>query len=253
MMDWVRRNPIAAILAVLVAVLGAWVAAEATLGSQSAVPSAAGRHPAPAEAKLLPPVVATAADQAYPETVARPLFIPTRRPAPEAPNAGRTAFQKGQFVLQGVIAVGSQRIAMLREKSSGKIHRVEAGNDVNGIKVSQIDPEEVTLTMGPDREVLPLLVQKAATGPGAPAAAPAASGPFMREATQGQPSPPATPVPGQPFAPPLPLVPGQQPNPMARQPMNPGGINPGGAAPLTPEELLARRRARRTPSGQQPQ
>jgi len=250
MMDWVRRNPIAALLAVLAAVLAALVAAEALLGNHTSVPPAAGRHPAPSEAKLLPPVVVATVDQAYPETVARPLFIPTRRPAPEAPSAQRNAFQKGQFVLQGVIAVGNQRIAMLREKSSGKVHRVEAGNDVNGIKVSQIQPEEVTLTMGADREVLPLLVHKAPSGPGAPTPAPPASGPFpqAREVPQAAPPPQGQPVPGQPFVPPTPLSPGQQGNPIGRPVMTPGA-----AAPLTPEELLARRRARRTPSGQQPQ
>ena len=49
-----------------------------------------------------------APEQAYPETVARPLFIPTRRPAPEAPVAAQGALQKGQFVLQGVDRRGRQ-------------------------------------------------------------------------------------------------------------------------------------------------
>lgn len=251
MMDWVRRNPLMALLAALAAVLAMVVAAEALLGPGSGATAVLPQHAMPAEAKLLPPMAVVSADQAYPETTARPLFIPTRTPAPEAPAAGKNAFQKGQFVLQGVIAVGSNRVAMLREKSTGKIHRVQAGGDVNGIKIGQIANEQVTLTMGADREVLPLLVQKTApAGNGSPPPLPPASGPFMPQAQPAAVQPPAQPgaaVPGQPFVPPTPLAPGQPANPLAR----PGALPT--LPTLTPEELLARRRARRAGPGQQPQ
>ena len=247
MMEWIRRSPLLALLAIAAFVLAAVIAAEAILGAQRTAPAAGSRHAAPAEAKLLPPMVVASAEQAYPETTARPLFIPTRRPAPDAPAGAKNSFQKGQFVLQGVIAVGNDKVAMLKEKSTGKIHRVQLGNEVNGIKVAQIDPEEVTLTMGADREVLPLLVQKAPAGREAPAAFPVASGPFPAqrepEANPANPAPPASaPVPGQPFAAPVPLQPGQVANPVGR---------PEATPTLTPEELLARRRARRVLPGQQ--
>jgi len=246
MMEWIRRSPLLALLAIAALVLVAVIGAEAMLGAQRAAPAAGSRHAAPAEAKLLPPMVVASAEQAYPETTARPLFIPTRRPAPDAPAGAKNSFQKGQFVLQGVIAVGNDKVAMLKEKSTGKIHRVQLGNDVNGIKVAQIDPEQVTLTMGADREVLPMLVQKAPGGKEAPAAFPAASGPFPAqrepEASPANPAPASAPVPGQPFAAPVPLQPGQAANPVAR---------PDTPATLTPEELLARRRARRVLPGQQ--
>lgn len=245
MMEWIRRSPLPALLAIAAVVLAAVIAAEAMLGAQRTPPAAGSRHAAPAEAKLLPPMVVASAEQAYPETTARPLFIPTRRPAPDAPAGAKNSFQKGQFVLQGVIAVGSDKVAMLKEKSNGKIHRVQLGTDVNGIKVAEIDPEQVTLTLGADREVLPLLVQKAPGGKEAPAAFPTAAGPFPAqrepEATPANPAAPA-PVPGQPFAAPVPLQPGQAANPVAR---------PDAPATLTPEELLARRRARRVLPGQQ--
>jgi hypothetical protein len=249
MMEWVRRSPWIALLTVLAIALAAVIAAEAVLGSHAATRVAPGGRAAPAEAKLLPPLTVASAEQAYPETAARPLFIPTRRPAPEAPAAGKNSFQKGQYVLQGVIAVGDNRVAMLKEKSTGKIHRVQAGNDMNGVKVAQIEAEQVTLTAGADREVIPLLVQKGQAGKETPGSA---AGLFP---AQHEPAPAAavnpagnqTHVPGQPFAAPPPLQPGQTANPLTR---------PQEAAPaaLTPEELLARRRARRALPGQiQPQ
>jgi hypothetical protein len=247
MMEWVRRNPLVAFLAVLAIALAAVIAAEAFLGTHAASRVAPGSRAAPAEAKLLPPMAVASAEQAYPETAARPLFIPTRRPAPEAPAAGKNSFQKGQYVLQGVIAVGDNRVAMLREKSNGKIHRVQAGNDMNGVKVAQIEPEQVTLTVGTDREVIPLLVQKGPAGKETPGSA-AGLFPAQHEPTAAA-NPAGFPphVPGQPFAAPPPLQPGQTSNPLMR---------PQEAAPaaLTPEELLARRRARRALPGQpQPQ
>lgn len=243
-MDWAKRNPFAAVLALLVAVLAAAIAAEVLLEGRAApVAASASKRPASAQAKLLPPLAVANAEQDYPETSARPLFIPTRRPAPAAEGAGQQRFQKGQFALQGVISTGSLRIAMLKEKSNGHIHRVEQGKDVNGITVERVEPETVTLVQGGDREVLALAVQK---GPQPGATAPHATGPFMPappEANPAAPTPPTgLPVPGQPFVPPG-VLPGVQPgNPLSR------------AAPpanqLTPEELLARRRARRVTPAQ---
>jgi hypothetical protein len=253
-MSWLRTNPLFAALAAAAVVLAVVIGFESRFGASVgsiARPGAAARAVA-SEAKLLPPLASTAPEVAYPETTARPLFIPTRRPAPEAVAAPQATFQKGQFVLQGVIAVGDNRIAMLREKSSGRIFRVERGREVNGIKVVDIQPEAVTLAMGGEEEKLSLNVQKAAgvtppavsTGPfGAPApAAPQQATPAVQ--------PPPQPAPTFPLGPPG-LAPGAT---------QPPGVPPGGSpnanpaarpasdtasAPITPEELLARRRARR--------
>jgi hypothetical protein len=148
-----------------------------------------------------------------------------------------------------VIAVGENRTAMLREKSSGRIHRVERGKEINGITIEKIGATEVTLAMNGERETLAMTVQKAA-GPGgatagaAPAAAPQ-QGPFTAEA-------PATP--GSPASP---VARGASPDPAAAaRPRGsayapatgtPGRPNAPQATtqPMTPEELLARRRARR--------
>jgi len=181
---------------------------------------------------------------------------------------------KGQFILTGVISAGGMKIALLREKSSGRVVRVEQGKDVNGLTVAQIDPEQVTLAQGGDHEVVPLLVTKGA----APAPAPAftgatpAPGPFAAPAAPNaapganpaaRPPVVAQPVVAQPSAPPGPAA-----NPTSLFGPRPGGLTPGNsyippapdpttgtpptsqAAPLTPEELLARRRARRTQQSQ---
>ena len=250
MMDWARRNPLPALLAAAAFVLALVIAAEALLGARAPASPSAPARAAPSEAKLLPPVALASAEQAYPETTARPIFSPGRRPAPEGASAAQNAFQKGQFVLQGVIAVGDNRVAMLREKTSGRIHRVAAGGDVNGIKVAKIDPEEVTLAMGNDQEVLPLLVGKAATGmPGANPSGSGATGPFVPAPESNQaPANPSqahpAPAPGQPFVPPTPSQPQGGGNPLGRPPAAQG------SNVLSPEELLARRRARRATPAQ---
>ena len=109
-------------------------------------------------------------------------------------------------MLQGVIAVGDQRTAMLKEKATGRIFRVDRGKDVNGIVVESIEPTEVTLAMGGERESLALMVQRpdGKAVPAAPAgAAPAeAAGPFgPAAAPAAAPGAPAAPqAPGTPLA-----------------------------------------------------
>ena len=266
-----QRNPAIVALAALAALLAAALAVELAVTGRHAEDAPARRAVA-AEAKLLPPLAPVVPEQAYAETAARPLFVPTRRPAPELAAATAPAFQRGQFTLQGVIVVGDSRTALLREKANGRIHRLEAGKDVNGVKVLQIDPTVVTIGMGDEREALPLSVQRAAGAQPAPGGAPAQAavgqGPFA-------PAAPASPFPQPTGAPPVfppRMPPGAQP-PGAQPPGNvpfptgpqvspanppaiPGAAAPAGtpgvadAAPMSPEELLARRRARRAQQNQ---
>jgi len=257
-MDWIQRNPLVAALCLFGAVLLIVIAGEAVYGPSlaSLLQSSPHRKGVAADAKLLPPLVVAGAEQAYPETTARSLFIPTRRPAPEAPADEKGNKAKGQYVLVGVIVVGDNRTAMLKEKSTGRVFHVERGKDVNGIKVAEIEPEVVTLAMGNDKEVLPLTVQKgAAAAPGHPGAAPvpaAPQGPFAGTAAaqEAEAAEKQAAVPGQPFAPPgANSPPGAQPNNPAARAKE--AAKPNAPAPLSTEELLARRRARRaqdTPS-----
>lgn len=250
MSGWLQRNPVIAALALLAVALVAVLGMEVLLVDRA--PSLAPpKRGMATEARLLPPVAVVTPEQAYAETTTRPLFVPTRRPAPELAAAAAPAFQRGQFTLQGVIVAGGSRTAMLREKSSGRIHRVEAGREINGVKVVQIDAQGVTLGVGDEREVVPLVVQRQAAG-AAPTPAATMQGPFA-PAGSAIPVRPANP---QPAAPPgnQPLTAGGPAFPTsARQPppatTPPGAAQPA-AAPMSPEELLARRRARRAQQNQ---
>ena len=206
-----------------------------------------------AEAKLLPPVAAVAPEQAYAETATRPLFVPTRRPAPELAVVAPPAFQRGQFTLQGVIIAGGSRTAMLREKSSGRIHRVEAGREINGVKVVQIDPHVVTLGVGDEREVVPLVVQRQAAG-AAPAAATPMQGPFGPPASAFPARPPNLPPRATPPQGSQPLTAGvprfSHDSPPARPACGGLPVRRNPAPHHAPEELLARRRARRAQQDQ---
>lgn len=263
-----RRYPILIALAILAALLAVLIAWEVTarVGSGDPLGARTVRRAAPFEAKLLPPLTVVQADQQYPELAARPLWTPTRRPAPAA--AAPSTYTPGQFVLQGVIVVGNSRTAMLREKANGKLHRVEAGKQLNGITVAEIAPDSVTLSQGADREVVPLQVQKPGA-PGAPGAPGTPGAPAVPQATFGPAPPPnAMPQPAPHVPAPMPAGSAAGPFPSANPGAAPGA--PGAPAsspvpipeaaalagqgatanPLSAEELLARRRARR---GQQTQ
>jgi len=240
-----RANPLLGLMAIAGVILAIVIGLEIAFGASLAktLDASEKKRGVPADAKLLPALVAIGPEQAYPETVARPLFIPTRRPAPDAPAAAQASLMRGQFVLQGTIVVGDQRVAMLREKSTGKVHRIERGKDFNGMKVVSIEKEFVTLGVGTDEEKLVLNVLKPPPGPAPAAPTAASSGPFAPPPTAG-----AMPIPGKPPAP--------NPNaPPGATPAAPGGANPAAqpmpqvpaaaAAPLTPEEAIARRRAAR--------
>jgi len=245
--DWLQRRPLVAILAGLAAVMLLAIGIETGFGTQlrQPLPPPPAKPAAAPEAKLLPPLAQVSPEQAYPETTTRPLFVPTRRAAP-VEVAGKSSFEKGQYLLQGVIVVGDQRTALLKEKTTGRVHRVDKGKDVNGIVVEAIEPTRVTLAQGSERETLNLTIQKAASGapgaPGAPnpaAAAADAHGPFAAAAGAAA-SPNANVNPPQASALPPGAAPGTNPS-TAQRAVTPGATN----QPMTPEELLARRRARR--------
>ena len=256
MIAWVSRRPLTTLLAVLAAVLVVVIALESGLGASFAPSGATATKPAaPAEAKLLPPVLAQSPEQAYPEMAARPLFTPTRRPAPAEPNAGKPAFARGQFILQGVIAVGDQRTALLKEKTSGKVHRVDRGKEFNGITVEAVEPTEVTLSMNGERERVALVVQRP-DGPGrvaanAPASGADQAGPFTPQAaapaavTQAPAAAGVDPAQGAAVANnPANRAAAAAAAAAARAPATANAPSPT-TQPMTPEELLARRRARR--------
>ncbi len=261
MMSWIQRRPLVAALAAALVALVVAIGFETGFGThlRHSIPQESSKKAPAPEAKLLPPMVAVAPEQAYPETTARPLFTPTRRPAPPENVASKPAFNRGQFVLQGVIVVGEEKTALLKEKASGKIHRVESGKDVNGITVERIDPTEVTLAMGGEKEKLALVVQKpeaGGRGVGAPLATfapPPDSGPFGAIAPAQPPAaaPPTAEALAAQGAAAAAAAAAAARNPAGRPvarsaPAGTPGANTPSSQPMSPEELLARRRARRS-------
>ncbi len=253
-MGFFTRHPFMVVAAVVAALLVAVIGFETDWGARirPGMPAPSGKPGAPVDARVLPTAPITVAEQAYPDTVSRPLFVPSRRPAPVAVAAPVATMPKGTLTLQGVTIAGNTRIALLREKSSGRIHRVEVGKQVNGMSLAQVDADRVVLKQGDEQETVVMLVQKAggATGSAPAPVAPPPGGPFAPVSTP----PPPQLLPGAPPTAPGQPPPGGMPNPGARG-ANPPVAVPSpteaqpqaapNAAPMTPEELLARRRARR--------
>lgn len=197
-----------------------------------------------AEAKLLPVFRLPPDQQAGTETLARPLFVPARRPSPPAVDGGTGTMKKGQFVLQGTTLVGSLSIAMLKEVKTGTVHRVEKGGEIMGMTLAEVSSEQVVLKAGGDSEMLPLLVARGAGN----AAAAVERGPFgPSSALPGNAPPAQAPAPqatgsSTPSAP----VPARTPGTVPIQTVRPAAAAPSPASvPMTPEEILARRREAR--------
>jgi general secretion pathway protein N len=193
------------------AALALVIGVEYHLGAGSAAESP--RAPAKvADAKMIPPFTLAAAEQVAPETAARPLFSPMRRPAPPVATFQPT-MRKGQFVLSGVTASKETSFAFLREVATGKTRSIKQGEEVNGLKVDTVEPRRVVLRQGEETEELTLSIQ-VPPKMAAPAPPP-----------QGQPVPgaAAAPPPGQPLGPGTPGSPG------VAAPVNPAATpTPGG-------------------------
>jgi general secretion pathway protein N len=177
-----------------------------------------------ADAKLLPPYALAPEAEAAPETVARPLFVPTRRPSPPAAAVAAATMKKGQFVLTGVTITPEMSFAYLKEVANGKTQTIKRGNAVNGITVDLVEGRRVVLKQGDEVEELALAIQlpaRTANAPGQPPAQP--------------------PAPGGPMPPPgaMPMVPGTfqpaqagLPNVSATQ--NANGVPPAPTMPGMP-------------------
>lgn len=174
----------------------------------------------------------------YRETVERPLFIPTRRPAP-AGNSAQMAMKKGQFRLAGTTVSEQVSVAYLFETGTNKTHRVNKGADINGMTVESVFANRVVLKQGDETEELSLRTassprlppppQQVAGASLAPGQQPGAPVP-QAMAGAAPPQPPAAPPPG--FAPPggtFQAGMGQAAPPGMGQAVAPSGARPPGA------------------------
>ena len=129
----------------------------------------------PVPVSVLPDFTVAGGLSARPETVARTLFNPTRRPAPPVvAEAPKPTIKRGQFTLTGTLVVDGKSTAFLREVAGGKARRVLQGESINGLVVAEVKPDRVRLTMGDESEELILKVQTNPKPTTAVAAAPPA-------------------------------------------------------------------------------
>ncbi len=154
------------------------------------------------DSKILPVYGLAPMTAHYKETVERPLFVPTRRPAP-ASTASQTAMKKGQFKLAGTTISAEVSVAYLFEAATNKTHRVNMGSEFNGMTVAKVEANKVVLRQGDDSEELSL-----------------------RTSASPKPLPTHVAAPGQPGSP------GQSNQPRPMDPM--GGSMPGGTAMAGP-------------------
>lgn len=108
---------------------------------------------------LLPEFSLPPRESAYIETLTRPLFIPNRQGS-LAGSSGPQQMKKGQFALTGVIIVPGQRLAMLRDVTTGKSERVEQGQEIRGMLAERVDASVIVLKQGNETEELILMVQR---------------------------------------------------------------------------------------------
>lgn len=108
------------------------------------------------------------------ETAARPLFVPSRRPAPPAPPAAEETPEEvkiGQYLLVGTTVTGNLKHALLRDVATGKQIFVKQGDKIGETTVVEVAHNRVVLALGNEREELSLKVATSGAQPAVPASA----------------------------------------------------------------------------------
>jgi general secretion pathway protein N len=113
--------------------------------------------------------------ESYAEVTARPLFSPSRRPAPPQVAQGRS-LDAGSLVLSGIILTSEARLALVQPGKGAKTMRLSEGQEVQGWIVQSILPDRIVLRRGASEHEIKLRddAQRAAA---APSGAPGASAP----------------------------------------------------------------------------
>jgi general secretion pathway protein N len=149
---------IAAILVVLLIALWVGLGEGATWNDNAAptrLPSVGATTPAPA----VPPL------DRYAEVWQRPLFSPTRTPAPATPGEGASS---SDLQLTGVIMLPHLRMAILHDKTNGRDYRaIEGQPSRDGPVLVELHPRSAVIEVSGSRQELQL-VPGPAPNPGTP-------------------------------------------------------------------------------------
>lgn len=125
--------------------------AEPALVTEAAVAPEPAAVPPAEPAFTLPPL------EDFSETVARPLFLPSRRPLAPAEDASAEAgVMRDLFTLIGVIIFADERMALVKRRETGEVLRLIEGQRVDGWLVEAIMPDRVTLSHGEETEEVEL-------------------------------------------------------------------------------------------------
>lgn len=147
-----------AFLIVLCLVLGGYVV-YAERGSSPTDPAVVPGPAPPKPAALPPPQPAFTLQPLddFSETLARPLFLPSRRPLAPGEDAPQQAgAMRNLFTLMGVIISDEERMALVKRRKTGEVLRLIEGQQVDGWQVEAIMPDRVTLRHDEETEEVEL-------------------------------------------------------------------------------------------------
>jgi hypothetical protein len=147
--------------------------------------------------KILPEFNLPDAEAGFPELLARPIFVASRRPMASVSQGVAGAMKKGQFALVGVVITPSQHSALLRDVESNKTETVAMGAQIRGLTLGEVEAGKVVLRMGAEIEELVLKVQVGAKSPPSPTPPPV-RGDAPESARPAPSSSPPSPTPPQP-------------------------------------------------------
>lgn len=141
-----RRGGRRPFLLTLCLILGALIALELEFGlaPKPVIPAAPGRSE-PLALAVAESIGHMPQLSHFSEVVSRPLFAPSRRPAPpelEAPEPAPKVISL-RFVLRGVVIHGAERVAIVQRKDAGEFLRLVEGQVIDGWLVEAIVPDRV--------------------------------------------------------------------------------------------------------------
>ncbi len=132
--------------------------------------------------KAAPPPPSAVPLQDFADVWEHPLFSPDRKPIPGSADNGQAA-DSNNLELTGVVILPGLRMALLREKSSGRTLRVREGQSAGGATVIEVKPRSAVVEAGGARSEL---VLKPGAAPTAEAEDNAAAGPTPFETVPAQ-------------------------------------------------------------------
>jgi hypothetical protein len=173
----------------------------------------------------------------FAETVERPLFSESRRPGPKDAPAGETAQTPpeapSQLKLSAVVLAPGHQIAVLKNNATGKLQRVNKGEEWNGWMVKEVRHDSAVLNHQGEEQILKLIREpgpKTPTPPTAPTTSPKASIEALKRATSER----ARLRPAQPDRPGAPAQPPTAPPAVATPPAAPPPSAAAQPAPVPP-------------------